>query len=96
MDARSRAATMRRMPSWKTRPPADSSSADEARKRLPEGIGSDSARAASFLVVVALLIRVGDTLPITALAAPLITVAGVVLVAMLVAELRARRRWTLR
>ena len=56
---------------------------------------TDLARAAIFFGVVALVMRFGEDLSVASLAAPIIAVAGVVLVVLAVAELRAYRRWTL-
>ncbi len=59
-------------------------------------MGTDSARAAILIGVVALVLRFGEDLSVAALAAPIIVViAGVVLVVLLLAELRAYRRWSL-
>ena len=58
-------------------------------------MASDSTRAAIFLGVVALVLRFGEDVPIAALATPIIIVAGVVLLVLVLAELRAYRRWTL-
>ena len=50
----------------------------------------------AFLGAVALAIRFGEEVPIAELAAPIVVVAGVVLVFLVIAERRARRRWSLR
>ena len=50
----------------------------------------------AFLGAVALAIRFGEEVPIAALAAPIVVVAGVVLVFLVIAERKARRRWSLR
>ena len=58
-------------------------------------MGTDSTRAVIFLGVVALLLRFGEDLSVAALAAPIIVIAGAVLVVLLLAELRTYRRWSL-
>lgn len=56
---------------------------------------TDGTRAAVFLGVVALVLRYGEDLSVAALAAPIIVVAGVILLVLILAELRAYRRWSL-
>jgi|GEM_PF-1860077 len=48
-----------------------------------------------FFGIVALVVRVGEDMSVARLATPIIAVAGVVLVLLAIAELRAYRRWTL-
>jgi hypothetical protein len=66
------------------------------RAKPPGTWTTDVGRALAFLGAVALVIRFGEEIPITALAAPIVVVAGVVLVLLVIAERRAHRRWSLR
>jgi len=79
---------------WKTTPPPSGRAGGEPGAR-PGAVTSDSTRAAVFLGVVALVLRFGEDVPITALATPIIIVAGVILLVLVLTELRAYRRWTL-
>ena len=66
------------------------------RAKPPGTWTTDAARAVAFLGAVALVVRLGEEVPIATLAAPILVVAGVVLVVLVIAEHRARRRWSLR
>ena len=64
-------------------------------KATRDAVTTDSARAAVLLGVVALVLRYGEDLSVTALATPIIIVAGIVLLVLILAELRTSRRWSL-
>lgn len=94
MDARGRASKTKRASSWAASPPGGSEPASGKKARADAGI-TDLTRAAIFFGIVALVVRFGEDLSVASLATPIIAVAGVVLVVLAVAELRAYRRWTL-
>ena len=56
---------------------------------------TDLTRAAIVFGILALVMRFGEDLSVAGLATPILAVAGVVVVVLAVAELRAHRRWTL-
>ena len=94
MGARSRASKTRTTSSWAESRP-ESSEPESGRKARADAVITDLTRAAIFFGIVALVVRIGEDLSVVRLATPIIAVAGVVLVVLAVAELRAYRRWTL-
>ena len=66
------------------------------RAKLPAAWTTDAARVVGFFGAVALVVRLGEEVPIATLAAPILVVAGVVLVVLVIAERKAHRRWSLR
>lgn len=95
MGAPSRATMKMTTPARKTSPPSPRGQDGGARKAPADAVGTDSARAAIFLGVVALVLRFGEDVSVAALAAPILVVAGVVLLVLILAELRVSRRWSL-
>lgn len=94
MDARGRASKTKTASSWAASRP-DGSEPASGKKARADAVITDLTRAAVFLGIVALVIRFGEDLDVASLATPIIAVAGVVLVVLAVAELRAYRRWSL-
>jgi Flp pilus assembly protein TadB len=94
MGARSRASKTKTMSSWAGNRP-DGSEPESRKKARADAVFTDLTRAAIFFGIVALVVRVGEDLSVARLATPIIAVAGVVLVLLAIAELRAYRRWTL-
>lgn len=94
MGARSRASKTRTTSSWAASRP-ESSEPESGRKVRAGAVFTDLTRAAVFFGIAALVVRIGEDLSVARLATPIIAVAGVVLVLLAVAELRAYRRWTL-
>ena len=93
MGARSRASRTKTTSSWAaSRPESEPESGKKARA---DAVFTELTRAAIFFGIVALVVRVAENLSVASLATPIIAVAGVVLVLLAVAELRAYRRWTL-
>ena len=94
MGARSRASRTKTAPSWAESRPGGSEPAS-GKKARADAVITDLTRGAIFFGVVAVVLRFGEDLSVASLATPIIAVAGVVLVVLAVAELRAYRRWTL-
>ena len=94
MGARSRASRTKTPSSWAASRP-ESSEPESGTKARADGVFTDLTRAAIFFGIVVLVVRVSEDLSVASLATPIIAVAGVVLVLLAVAELRAYRRWTL-
>jgi len=95
MGAPSRAVMKTTASAWKARPPSPPGADGGAPRATPGGVITDGTRAAIFLGVVALVLRYGEDISVAALAAPIIVVAGVILLVLILAELRAYRRWSL-
>jgi hypothetical protein len=58
-------------------------------------VTANGTRAAIFIAIVALVLQFGEDFSVAALAAPILVVAGAILVVLALAELRAYRRWSL-
>ena len=94
MGARSRASRTKTASSWAASRP-ESSEPESGKRARADAVITDLTRAVIFFGIVALVMRFGEDLDVASLATPIIAVAGVVLVVLAVAELRAYRRWTL-